>query len=161
MLLYAYMVPSMARLAIYVSEELKARMDALGDRVKWSRIAQLAFEREVAAATIPADPNLTQVIERLRATKVEDPHADLTRARERGRDWAMREANYQQLKEISGLVLTGTGYARQFAQAVKAHDKNDWPFFWGSPNAPLPPDDYVEAFLEGAKVVWREVADKI
>ena len=37
----------MARMSIYVPDDLKGRMDRLSDRVNWSGVAQAAFETEI------------------------------------------------------------------------------------------------------------------
>lgn len=41
----------MPRLSIYVSAEMKQRMDAFGDSVNWSRAAQKAFDAEMGIRT--------------------------------------------------------------------------------------------------------------
>jgi hypothetical protein len=150
----------MARVNVSVPAEMKERMDALGDRVNWSEAARSAFEREIATATMPADPNLDQVVERLRTSKAEFDREYVIRGREAGRNWAKQTATYKDLRAIGGFTpMTGEGlYCHQLDRALKKPnwDRGDW--YEGSGN---PSDEYVEAFVEGAKDVWREVADKI
>src|SRR5262249_21967989 len=62
---------AVARRSVYVTDAMKKGMDAVGDRVNWSEAAQTAFDREIVAATMPEDPNLDQVIERLLASKAD------------------------------------------------------------------------------------------
>ena len=149
----------MARVNVSVPDEMKERMDALGDRVNWSEAARAAFEREIAAATMPVDPNLDQVIERLRVSKAESHQLDLLRVRNNGREWAKLRAPYNDLRAVGKLRLTGHGYAGQVDHALGISDYNESLWFDGTGETPS--DEYVEAFVEGAKDVWREVADKI
>ena len=156
----------MARVQVYVTDEMKARMDALRDRVNWSELAQAAFERGIAAAEMPEDPNIDQVIERLRASKAASWEINLKHARERGREWARKRASYDKLKTVSRLRLTEQGtYAHQFDRLTFEEDSGDMGGYFYEiclpNNDPMPPDDYVEAFVEGVKDVWAQVGDKI
>jgi hypothetical protein len=149
----------MARISVSVPDEMKDRMDALGDRVNWSEAARSAFEREMTAATMPDDPDLEQVIERLRASKSDFAVEWIRRAREDGRDWAKRWATYEQLWRIAKLQLfnpyykevnRALGYDEDPQCSPLFHDSEEWP-----------ENEYVEAWVEGAKDVWIQVADKI
>jgi hypothetical protein len=153
----------MARISVYVTDELKARMDGLGDRVNWSEAAQAAFEREIASASMPDDPGLDQVIERLRKSKANSSQANLAQARERGRDWAKKHASYNQLRTAVRLHLIEQGhYASQFDRVTFEEDSGEpGGYFYSTYGEPQPPDEYVEAFLKGVKDVWAQVADKI
>src|SRR5262245_60363687 len=150
----------MARVNVSVPDEMKERMDALGDRVNWSEAARSAFEREITAATMPADPNLDQVIERLRASKAEFDREEIAQAREAGRNWAKLNASYLSLKRIINLTLTGRSFAEQVDRALGIPDWGESVWFDGYVKN-NPSDEYVEAWIEGVKDVWREVADKI
>jgi hypothetical protein len=155
-----------ARVNVSVPDDLKERMDALADRVNWSEAARSAFEREIAAASMPEDPDVDQVIERLRKSKADSWQANLKKAREEGREWAKKHASYNQLKTVTRLKLTEQGkFASQFDGLTFEEDSGEYGGYFTSRYAyheePMPPDDYVEEFVEGAKDVWREVADKI
>jgi predicted DNA-binding protein len=156
----------MARVNVSVPDEMKERMDALADRVNWSEAARSAFEREIAAATMPDDPDFGQVVERLQKSKADSWQANLKQARERGREWAKKNASYNQLKTVVRVKLTEQGdFAGQFDRLTFEEDSGDYGGYFTSTYAyyghPMPPDDYVEAFVEGVKDVWIQVADKI
>jgi hypothetical protein len=159
----------MARVNVSVPDEMKERMDALGDRVNWSEAARSAFEREIIAASMPDDPDIEQVVERLRKSKADSWQANLKKGREEGREWAKKRASYNQLKEVARLKFTGRGYCKQFDEATFEEESGvaDGYFHerYGAPPGaepvPMPPDEYVEAFVEGAKDVWLQVTDKI
>jgi len=159
----------MARVNVSVPDEMKERMDALADRVNWSEAARAAFEREITAASMPDDPDIDQVVERLRKSKADSWQANLKKAREEGREWAKKRASYNQLKEVVRLKFTGRGYWKQFDEATFEEESGDWGGYFsdrygerpGEEPVPMPPDEFVEAFVEGARDVWHEVADKI
>jgi hypothetical protein len=159
----------MARVSISVPDEMKERMDALADRVNWSEAARSAFEREITAATMPDDPDIDEVVERLRKSKADSWQANLKKARDEGREWAKKHASYNQLKEVARLKFTGRSYWKQFDEATFEEDSGDWGGYFyeryeappGAEPVPMPPDEYVEAFVEGVKDVWLQVADKI
>jgi hypothetical protein len=154
-----------ARVNVSVPDEMKERMDA-ADRVNWSEAARTAFEREIAAASMPEDPDVDQVIERLRKSKEDSWQANLKLAREQGREWARKLASYNQLKTVTRLKLTEQGeFASQFDRLTFEEDSGEYGGYFTSRYAsyqePMPPDDFVEEFVEGVKDVWSEVADKI
>src|SRR5262245_47426485 len=152
----------MARVNVSVPDEMKERMDALGDRVNWSEAARSAFEREIAAATMPDDPDIDQVVERLRKTKADSWQAHLKKAREDGREWAKKLASYNQLKKVARLKFTGRGYWKQFDEATSDEESGDWGGYFydhyaerpGEEPVPMPADEFVEAFVEGVRDVW-------
>lgn len=153
----------MARISVYIPDGMKERMSALDDRVNWSEIAQAAFERQLTIASLPKDPNMHQVVERLRASKAEFLKQENDQGREQGRDWAKRRASYDQLRRIAEIELSGEHFALQFDRAFDPNfDGNPQDSFWFEPDEAWPPsDEYVEAFVEGAKDVWDEVADEL
>jgi hypothetical protein len=59
----------MAKLNLYVPDDLKARMDAVSDNVNWSEVARPAFQAAVANYEHRKGRNMTTAIERLRASK--------------------------------------------------------------------------------------------
>ncbi len=50
----------MPRINIYVPDTMKERMDALRDRIKWSEVAQAAFDQVISLNTVPKDPKMDQ-----------------------------------------------------------------------------------------------------
>jgi len=152
----------MPRINIYVSDAMKERMDALRDRVKWSEVAQAAFDREISISTVPKDPNMDQVIERLRASKIEHEKAVAKKGRQDGREHAKRWLKYADLQAIANLELEGEHFASQVDRALGNSGTQWGDSFWndGEMNT-APSDDYVEAFVEGCKDIWNEIADKV
>ncbi len=153
----------MARISVYVPDSMKERMDALGERVNWSEAAQAAFDREITIATIPKDPNMNQVVERLRASKTEFEQAQAAEGRKHGREWAKMHASYNQLRALSKLELKGDDFAPQFDRALgPTEDRHD--SFWYDPTLDdyLPPsDEYVQAYLDGCHDIWNEVEKQL
>ena len=91
----------MARVSIYVTDELKARMDKAGD-LNWSAAAQRAFEIELSLARWKMVENEeAMVIERLRASKHREDEADRNAGREAGQEWARTAAEYGELKRVA------------------------------------------------------------
>ncbi len=85
------------RTTISVPPDLKARMDAHSEGVNWSAIACRAFETKLAEiiTTNEQDANMQDVIERLRASKLEfevlkemETESQIVDARRRGEQWA-------------------------------------------------------------------------
>ena len=160
---YAYKGAPMPRITVYVSDGLKARMDVLNDRINWSEAAQAAFERQISLATLPEDLDMNDVIERVRESKVEFELAQAGLGREHGREWAMKRAAYEDLKNISALefINRAGSYAAQF-QRVYANGDDSVDDFWNDGTSDYSPsDEYVEAYVEGVKDIWNEIADKI
>jgi hypothetical protein len=113
---------------------------------------------------LPGSNPSQQVIERVRASKVEFEARERTNGRKRGRDWAMSIAALEQLRAVADLEFDGTsgGYSFQFDQAV-GKDASNWrESFWNvDASSDVPSNQYVEAFVEGARDVWKEIAEKI
>ena len=155
----------MPRISVYVSDAMKERMDAVGDRINWSEAAQAAFKHQIAMATMPKDANMEQVIERLRASKAAFVSSQADEGRKNGREWARLRASYEDLQNIAKLEfsdLTSSNYAHQFDCALGPEPSRWEESFWFEPDGgSIPSDEYVEAFAEGAKDVWEEVADNL
>jgi hypothetical protein len=152
-------------MSIYVPDALKAAMDRLGDddRANWSAAAQEAFERLLERLSRPREVRMDQVVERLRASKEQFQRDQMRAGRERGEDWAMHEASFEALRALAGVdpkadrngVPLRSMVDKQLGITIEAESL----FF--NPPAPWPSDEYVAAFVEGAKSVWLQVADKI
>jgi hypothetical protein len=151
----------MPRISVYVPDAMKERMVAVGDRINWSEAAQAAFEREITMATMPEDPNMQQVIDRLRASKAAFVSSQAAEGRQHGRDWAKLRAKYEDLRRIARLELSGSSYAIQVDSALGRESQQWEESFWFEPEGSVPADEYVEAFVEGAKDVWDDVSDKL
>src|ERR1700738_887742 len=90
----------MARINLYVPDDLKARMDAAGDNIHWSDVARPALTAALADCEHSKGRNMTTAIERLRASKRQaDQNAKLW-GNKAGRAWAEDKAEYWCLREI-------------------------------------------------------------
>ena len=149
----------MARINLSIPDSLKDRMSALDSRVNWSEVAQAAFEREIVNHNFEVN-NMEQVIERLRASKTAFVDKERAEGVSAGRNWAQQHASYEHLRTIANLDLSEeTDCAVLMDKALGNTSLNRDKSFWQ--DGDLPSDEYVEAFVDGARDVWDQVADKI
>lgn len=144
----------MPRINLYVDDEMKASMDAIGD-VNWSGVAQAAFNSQIARHM--NGHTMDAAITRLKASKAEEE----TSAEQHGREWAAHHATFAQLKKMAKLnennepedVLTG-------ALCPKGYDREDFEnitgFDLGNESA-----TYTAGFVRGALAFFEEVEDKL
>ncbi|WP_324134168.1 hypothetical protein [Bosea sp. (in: a-proteobacteria)] len=155
----------MARMSIYVSDDLKERMDQSGD-MNWSGIAQAAFATAMFRNPQMKEPVMQDVIERLRASKLEHELYETTEGKKDGRAWAMKTATFTQLRDISRVDVSQFGddgrLARHIGKVIgeDPSDRESSIFFDHGAEA-LASDEYVAAFVEGAIEVWEDVKDKV
>jgi hypothetical protein len=92
----------MARIAIYVPDQLKARMDACDDKVNWSSVAQPAFERALAMeeAKMMDLGDRQQAIARLKASRDDYAAEEMADGEAAGREWALKRADYSELVRL-------------------------------------------------------------
>ena len=113
----------MPRISIYVPDELKARMDKAGDRANWSGIAQRAFETEIHhLEAVKEIKSMSDVIERLRASKEKSSASHESDGRAYGQKWAKHFAEYDQLRSVARLGASALyeGFADDPASAALA-----------------------------------------
>lgn len=152
----------MPTMNIYISADLKGRMDAAGTNVNWSAVAQKSFE-----ATLQKQEweTMTDEIEaaaaRLRASRA---LIDVELAEEVGRRWLLKEASYEQ-----GLKLRNLKVAKSFGNdfAVSSSLPKDLSdLLCGNPTAlweqalgssDLPSSGFARKFVESAQKAFREV----
>src|SRR5947209_133679 len=92
----------MPRVTLYVSDDLKALMDEVGEAENWSAVAQGAFREAVAVHAIKKEPdNMDHVIERLRASKERATQNSFNSGKVSGKNWAMERAEWEELKRVS------------------------------------------------------------
>ena len=155
----------MARMNISVSEEMRAEITRLGDKVNWSGLAQEAFAQEIARHSRMREPTMATVIERLRASKQKHLRETIERGREAGRNWAANTATYGELVRVSKLNMVGPeGYAwGVLRNAVDPMDRleNHELLALFLLDAGDVVDETIEAFVEGATAVFEEVEDQI
>ncbi len=90
----------MPRINLYVTDDLKARMDRVADAVNWSAVAQGAFEKALTAWPIMEEAKMAAVLERLRASKVELVDNVVAAGFAAGRVWAETAADYLTLRAV-------------------------------------------------------------
>jgi hypothetical protein len=156
----------MARVSIYLPDELKARMDEIGDAANWSEIARPAFQAVVANHEHRKGQNMITAIERLRASKQEAVQTDRLEGHQDGRAWAENSATYDDLLRLSNVEFLHDDYEGAYLALRNALDEKhelsraqlqDYCF---GEDAHVT-DEYVGAFIEGAKEFFEEVRDKI
>lgn len=154
----------MARVSIYVSEELKARMDAAGDAINWSGIVRPAIHAEVAKYENQKGQTMETVIARLRASREETKKYDRETGLKAGREWAKNYATYDQLKRLrtgwDNLRNLDCDFHRENFYAILEVDCNVAKECFGDANAE-PTSEYVSGFFEGAVALFDEVKDQL
>ena len=151
----------MARMSIYVPDDMKKRMVAIGDeKVNWSNVAQVAFRQAIANVTFPKEPTMEDVIERLKASKENSEQQDIVSGRNRGRAWASKGAEYFELKLVADLDVRNAEFnededaAAWVISRLEGANLGDFPDLFG--DEPVS-DAYVEGFIEGAREIWQAV----
>jgi hypothetical protein len=97
----------MARISIYVPDDLKARMDAIGEAANWSDIVRPAIFASVTSLENRKDGNMSTVVERLRASRDKAIREVTGDAEAKGREWAQNTAEYEELKRVHERYSTG------------------------------------------------------
>jgi hypothetical protein len=91
----------MARVSIYVPDDLKARMDGIGEAANWSEVVRPAILSEVANHEHRKGASMTTVVERLRASKGKYLQEAENYGLEAGRLWASDSAEYAELLRVA------------------------------------------------------------
>jgi len=149
----------MARLSIYVTDELKARMDEVGDDVNWSEVVRPAIQAAVATYQHRKTRNMTSAIERLHASKQEALQEDTAEGKQDGRNWAESEANYRELSRIAKIEdLTLNNLWRAVDPEL---DEGALLTYLFGDIEQEPSKEYVAGFIEGAQEFFAEVRDQL
>lgn len=155
----------MPRITLYVPDELKARMDEAGDGLNWSAVTQRAIREAIAINQVKRNPdNMTNVIERLRASKERLENANAASGKDCGATWAKSAAEYDELSRISEAVSIdsiGLDDLKRLIDPEHHMDAHDWKAFWEKHGDGQPDDAFAQGFAEGAAAVFDEVADQI
>jgi hypothetical protein len=89
------------RTTITLPHDLKKRMDAANEQVNWSATAAAAFEAKLLEIESRKDvKDMSEVVERLRASKAKQNKADAEYGAKLGEQWAKKTAEYSQLKRL-------------------------------------------------------------
>jgi hypothetical protein len=159
----------MPRVTLYVPDDLKARMDDVGEAENWSAIAQAAFRKAVATHFVRRNPtDMKEVIERLRASKERVEQRSRESGIECGKTWARQSAEYDELKRIAewttmeGVEVPYTLDALTgLIDPEREMDRYSWHDFWEKHGAGSVDDAFAEGFIEGAAEIFDEIADEL
>jgi hypothetical protein len=169
----------MAKMTIYVPDDLKRRMDG-AEGVNWSPLACKVFESELDRLGRQKEVQVVteSVINRLRATKGQTKRAiaesDRDRGHEAGARWASDKATAPELERIEERH-EGEDLERHRSQLQNMHIKlaalvtgksnlaKSDSTFWdvAAPGVGRLSDDFVMGFIKGALDVWLKVRDKL
>jgi hypothetical protein len=175
------------RTTITIPQDLKARMDSIGESINWSAVACRAFEQELAKIiSQKGAKDMNDVITRLRASKQrkrEDVHFEGFQA---GWGWASKSAEADQLERLELMSASlrddvwdwsfGTDHPRDGAffffriihpdKDAENSDSSAVREFWldavGDHYVELIRDsEYLRGFARGALDLWLEIKDQL
>ena len=172
--------------AITLPVSLKKRMSAVKDVVNWSAVARDAFEQKLEQlAHARKEQSVSDIINRLRASKRKMEAESVPEGFECGRNWATHIADYKQLSHLAqwreNIEKSGTieqwiesiqrkGIAASYPLAKviegnKELDEKNIRRFWDSAadgfHEQRGNSVFVLGFAKGALSVWESVKDQI
>jgi hypothetical protein len=158
-----------AKVNLYVPDDLKAQMDETGESVNWSAVAQRAFREAISINRIRKDgSDLGPVVERLRASKGRYEERQLTAGKEVGARWAKKEAEYFELRFVADFDPDSRDKeldCRTLEWLIDPDgvtDSYSWAEFWETHyGRGQPSDAFIRGFIEGAAEVYNEIADQL
>jgi hypothetical protein len=152
-----------AKVSVYVSDELKARMDASGELTNWSEVARPAFLSAVTSNEYRKEQNMTTAIERLRASKAEYLSELKTEAAKAGREWASGLATYRDLARLAKLEPEIIGYdsVNRIIDPEKKMSREDFARYLGVNEDDLDDEDFLADFVEAAQAFYDEVSGQL
>jgi len=179
----------MAKMTIYVPDNLKERMDRIKEDVNWSNIACRGFEQKLGEiASRKEKKKMADAVQRLRAWKHQHESRLFKEGFDWGQDWAKDDASVTQLKRLEMLYnrLSNepvynwehffafdannayTVYELLYFQLEPDHngDRESARDFWeravgddGDTN--IQEGELVRGFAEGALDIWRSVKHQL
>jgi hypothetical protein len=176
-----------AKITIYVSDHLKARMDAV-EGVNWSPLACRAFEAKLAEiSSEKSDKSIVDVVNRLRGSANAFNDAAYMEGKQHGRQWAQDHATAEELDSLEKLTSKWTEdlWGRDLDPGPDAEftdrevlfnqirfnvngargDRDAARIFWDDtePQKGRKHDGprYLRGFADGALSLWRDVKDKL
>jgi hypothetical protein len=159
----------MPKVNLYVSDDLKARMDDTGEAVNWSAVAQRAFREAISTHQIRKDrSDMEHVVERLRASKERYEDRQLAAGREIGAKWAKTQAEYFELVAVAGFDPNAhdgeldSDTLQWLIDPDGEMDSREWAAFWDAHyGRGKPSDAFIRGFIEGATGVYDAVAEQL
>ncbi len=173
----------MARMSISIPDDTKARMKAV--ETNWSAVAQRAFESELKHLESVKEVNtMSDVIERLRASKLLKAENLEKDGRRNGVEWAKQRAEYDQLKRANEIdterlyeadIDNPDAINRNWvAERILAHQ--DWELWTRQEKSEamarlfgveedmleaVVTTQYIDGFIQGAADVWNEIWEQL
>jgi hypothetical protein len=165
---------SSVRMSVYLTEELKAKMDefeaSFPSRVNWSEVAQRAFGKHIVTMKVNRTMTREAVIERLRVSREEELVMANASGLKEGRHWAETRATYADLRRLERSFVPQSGAPEDATidWIVRLLDpERELGYGWEDliehhlyeemANDP----NFVEGFLTGALEVWEDVKDDV
>jgi hypothetical protein len=146
------------RTNISIPRALRARMDAVGERVNWSAVAAEAFQVKLLELESRKKVHtMDDVIARLKAAAQLEVNEACQAGLEAGREWAKQRATPKQVQLLSDYISSSGSASDKVYSEVLAlikkvmGDDDDRP--WD--------DNFLQGFLEGTDEVWDQVKDKL
>lgn len=156
----------MAQMNVYLPDELRAEMDAVGN--SWSQVARRAFEAEVARRKIRKGlGDMSDVVERLRKSKERHERWNEDEGKSAGAEWAKTRAEYSQLLALESADERSWAdecgdLCVQLFRVVGDPDYEDFRDWAGGLfGAEQPNNAFIRGFVEGALEVFDEVKDQL
>ena len=152
----------MARVTVYVPDDVKARMDEAGEDINWSALAQRAFVEAALSRAVRKDQsNMDKVVERLRASKERVMEADHRNGKTAGQRWAKQTAEYDQLERLSEYLEDNNCEDVDCLRGLLDPDGDHRREFYEWVGRDHPSENYVIGFVEGAVEVFDEVSPQL
>ena len=149
----------MAKINLYVPDDLKVSMDRMGDSVNWSRIAQVAFSTAISAEEWKMQiDKIEAAVARLKATEVAALAQDELSGKTKGRKWAMERATLRNLIALTELFAYNRPVTLLDLDKINLCPNSDE---FSEYNIKRPSDAFVSGFAEGAYDFYVEVQDKV
>jgi hypothetical protein len=147
----------MAKINLSIPDELKEQMDTLPGR-QWSQVATRAFEIYVRQHKVTG-ANMSEAIERLRASREKVAGEDHANGVELGKKWAMERAEWDELRAVASLEECKRDSVNFFAfmENIGFDDEGVLALFHRDVDDPPISDEMVAGFVEGAELVHDQV----
>jgi hypothetical protein len=145
----------MARISLYIPDDLRTRMNAAGDEINWSEVARPSLTAAVAAFEHEKGQNVSTAIERLRTSKQRFDQQEKISGYNDGKSWAENKAEYHELVRLQRQRKDHPEAAPDDAlkhafDPSNAHKITTWPSA-----------QYGRAFIEGAMKFFSEVRAEV
>lgn len=151
----------MAKVNVYVDDNLKERMEPHDGKLNWSRIAQEAFLVAIAGEEWKMQTDeIEAAIERLKASATVDAIRDEKIGRDHGRKWAMNNASLRDLQTMMDMFSAKSGPSdwREFTDV-------DYSSNPGGVHREFeiwhPSSAYAQGFFDGAKEFFIEIQNRV